>query len=116
MSSWHIIAYDVKDPRRLSRLHRRIKKDALALQKSVYAVDKSSTELDSLIEDILNLVDTRLDDVRLYPIHSLKEVWALGQQPAATEGLLVPQRQRRKKAKKGLFTEIKLKWLRSRSD
>ena len=35
---WYLVVYDVSHPRRLRRLHRKIRREGVALQKSVFLV------------------------------------------------------------------------------
>jgi len=109
MKQWQIIAYDIKDKRRLSRVHRRLKKDALALQKSVFATKKTTAELNALLDDLLALVDSGEDDIRSYPIHRLTDIWSLGQQNVAVENLTFARSPKSARTIKGAFR--KPQWL-----
>lgn len=111
MANWQIIAYDIKDTRRLSRVHRRIKKDALALQKSVFALNKTPAEVERLLQELLLIVDTSVDDIRIYPIHRLSDIWSLGQQYIATENLAIENTGQGKKLKEGVLEKLKNQWL-----
>lgn len=62
-----LIAYDIRDQRRLSTLHRLLKKHALAVQYSVFVgrfTRRGIRHLATLIGSII----AREDDVRLYPL------------------------------------------------
>lgn len=61
-----LIAYDVRHPRRLQRLHRWLKKRAVPVQKSLFAGYFTQTQRRELIEGVRALVHPGRDDVRLY--------------------------------------------------
>jgi CRISPR-associated protein Cas2 len=63
----YIISYDIRDPKRLSRLSRRLEKSAMRIQKSVYLY-ASVTRKDLLdtIDMINAVIDSEADDVRIY--------------------------------------------------
>lgn len=73
-----LIAYDIADKRRLSRLHRFIIKHAVPVQYSLYWYKGSSAQIDRLLRDVSSLIDPRYDDVRAYPIPQNTSVDSLG--------------------------------------
>lgn len=75
--SW-LIAYDIRDHKRLSRLHRLIKSRAIAVQYSVFLFEGSAAELGKLFSEIRQCVEPREDDVRAYPIPQRIEVHVIG--------------------------------------
>ncbi len=63
----YIISYDIRDPKRLSRLSRRLEKSAMRIQKSVYLyASVSRKELLDIIDMINAVIDNEADDVRIY--------------------------------------------------
>lgn len=62
----YVICYDVRDPKRLARLHRMLKKHALAVQYSVFGARMGSRGLQALLRKIRQEIDSSADDVRLY--------------------------------------------------
>jgi CRISPR-associated protein Cas2 len=64
----YLVAYDVRDPKRLVRLHRFLKTRARALQYSVFLASLTRAERRRLLADIGRLIDRKADDVRLYPV------------------------------------------------
>jgi len=63
----YIISYDIRDPRRLSRLARRLEKSAMRIQKSVYLyASVSRKDLLDIIDMINAVIDSEADDVRIY--------------------------------------------------
>lgn len=63
----YIISYDIRDPKRLSRLSRRMEKCAMRIQKSVYLyASVSRKDLLDIIDMINAAIDSEADDVRIY--------------------------------------------------
>jgi CRISPR-associated protein Cas2 len=79
--SW-LVAYDIRDKRRLSRLHRLLKREGVSMQYSAFAVAASELELDDLLVRIQRLIDERVDDVRAYHVPVRCEIFTFGQQNA----------------------------------
>jgi CRISPR-associated protein Cas2 len=75
---WYLVAYDIADPKRLSRLHRRLRRDGLAMQKSVFLVQRSQRGIGQLMDELEDLIHRREDDVRAYPIPEPGEIWLRG--------------------------------------
>lgn len=80
MKQWHLLTYDVRDHKRLGKLHRYLKKQGLPLQKSVFLLHCTSSELASLLQVVRDIIHLRQDDLRLFPVQSLADCWASGQQ------------------------------------
>lgn len=66
-NTW-LVAYDIRDPRRLGRVYRCCKRAGLHLQYSVFLVRATAPQLDHLIRELESLIDRRRDDVRIYPV------------------------------------------------
>lgn len=64
----YLISYDIADPRRLRRLHRALKRQAFALQYSVFHAELTEAGLKAVVETIERIIDARKDDVRIYPL------------------------------------------------
>ena len=62
----YLICYDICDPRRLSRLHRHLKRRALALQYSVFLLLAERRAVDILMMELTDLIDEKVDDLRCY--------------------------------------------------
>lgn len=68
-----LIAYDIADKRRLSRLHRFIKRRAVPVQYSVFYFEGSSGQVSRFLGEIETYINVKQDDVRAYPLpHDLK--------------------------------------------
>ena len=59
-----IICYDITCPRRLARIHRLLKKQALPLQYSVFLFTGTALQLDRCLAQLERLMDKRHDDIR----------------------------------------------------
>jgi CRISPR-associated protein Cas2 len=81
-----IVCYDISDPRRLGRLHRFLKKHAVALQYSVFLFTGSDRQLDRLLDAAQTFIDPQVDDLRAYPLPARGFRARLGK-PALPEGI-----------------------------
>lgn len=84
---WYLIAYDIAEPRRLQRLHRRLRRDGLAMQESVFLVQCNQGGIGTLMDELAALIHRREDDLRAYPIQGPDEIWLRGHH--ATDGSLL---------------------------
>ena len=73
-----IICYDITCPRRLARIHRLLKKQALPLQYSVFLFTGTALQLDRCLAQLERLMDKRHDDIRAYPLPQRGLRWSLG--------------------------------------
>jgi CRISPR-associated protein Cas2 len=64
----YLISYDIADPKRLSRVHRRLKKSGLPLQYSVFTALLRKRQLLELLDALERLIDSCEDDLRCYPL------------------------------------------------
>jgi CRISPR-associated protein Cas2 len=62
----YLVAYDIRTPRRLRRVHRALSKVGYALQYSVFAVDLDDRGRERLVARLRRLIDEKADDVRFY--------------------------------------------------
>ena len=96
MRNRHIVAYDVSDPARLRRVHRKMNGFGDALQYSVFACDLSAKErvlLEEALTELINLKEDRVLIIDLGPAAGRggNVVKTLGRQlkPAEREVLVV---------------------------
>lgn len=76
---WYLLAYDIADNRRLQRVHRRLLRSGLPVQKSVFLVFATGKGLTELLNELEGLMHKREDDLRAYPIAHPGELWFQGQ-------------------------------------
>lgn len=84
---WYLLAYDVTEPLRLQRLHRYLRKKALAVQQSVFFFHGTEAELQVTLNEVTQIIHIRKDDVRAYPIEHPSQVWLAG--PSVVDGPLL---------------------------
>ena len=77
-SGWYLIGYDIACPRRLARVHRFLKKEGLAVQKSLFFIDADQRQLACLFKGLANIIKAAEDDIRAYPISHPSRVWMSG--------------------------------------
>ncbi len=80
---WSLIAYDVRSPRRLQRLHRFLRTQAYALQESVFAWYGTEQAKLQLQARMLDFIDTTEDDLRGYRMRAGTEIQLWGKSPFA---------------------------------
>ncbi len=64
----YLICYDICCPRRLGRIHRALKRQAMALQYSVFLFSGTPHQLESCLAEMERLMDKHQDDIRAYPL------------------------------------------------
>jgi len=62
MTHW-VIAYDIRCHRRRARVARRLEREGLRVQKSVFVVDKTVAELLALMRGLKELIDPDTDQI-----------------------------------------------------
>ena len=77
-SGWYMIVYDIADKKRLSKIHRIMKKNGLPVQKSVFFYYGNEKQVNALLDKINIAMDTEADDLRAYPIIAPDYVWTSG--------------------------------------
>lgn len=63
-----VIGYDIGDPHRLLRIHRRMRSYAIPLEYSVFLLVGSDADKDDCLQDLAAMIDPRADDVRCYSL------------------------------------------------
>ena len=61
-----LVVYDIAHPRRLGRVFRRLKKEGVPVQYSVFAVETTAVKMGALVVQLAKLIDKDEDDVRAY--------------------------------------------------
>ncbi len=75
-----LIAYDIRDPRRLQRVHRYLKSEAVPVQYSVFVTRVNANDLARIRVGLRDLIDATADDVRIYHVPDNPEITTLGRQ------------------------------------
>ena len=75
-----LVAYDIRQPRRLRRVHRVLRKEGAPAQYSAFTVEADDAQIEVLLERLRALIDKRADDLRAYHLPASCTVWSLGTQ------------------------------------
>lgn len=79
INAWYLVAYDIADPRRLQRLHRQIRREGLAMQKSVFLVQRTPEGIAELMDDLASMIHRQQDDLRAYPVQDPARIRLCGE-------------------------------------
>jgi CRISPR-associated protein Cas2 len=82
----HIITYDIGDPKRLTRIHRYLKKLAMPIQYSVFLIECNTKELQEVRDHLQEMINPKQDDIRIYTLPLKPVIMTLGQQ-ALSQGI-----------------------------
>ncbi len=72
----YLFTYDIRDPRRLRKVHYRLKKLGFAIQYSVFLID-GHRQMQNIFNQIADIVEDE-DDVRVYRIKGRQSLWLNG--------------------------------------
>lgn len=75
-----LVAYDIRDKKRLGRVYRFLSKHALPTQYSVFLLEASEILRAEIMAGIIERIDLSEDDVRVYHVPASAQLWALGTQ------------------------------------
>lgn len=75
---WYLLAYDIADPRRLKRMHYRMRREGVAVQQSVFLVQRNRRGMEQLLDELARLIEPAADDLRAYPVADPAEIWMRG--------------------------------------
>ena len=74
-----LLCYDIRDKKRLVKVHRLVKRHGLELQYSVFYLEMTNAEVGRLLGKLEELIDERVDDVRVYAISRFEDIQMLGE-------------------------------------
>jgi CRISPR-associated protein Cas2 len=70
-----VIGYDISSPKRLQKLAKALEKVAIRIQYSLFFYPTvTKKELNSLVDIILEIIDEKEDDVRIYRVKSSRSL------------------------------------------
>ncbi len=75
-----LVSYDIREPRRLRRVHRQLRKTGATVQYSAFSVQADDAQMQALLSTLERLIDPAEDDLRAYHLPQRCPVWMLGQQ------------------------------------
>lgn len=87
MKANYLICYDIADKKRLTRVFKTVKGKGLHLQYSVFLCRLTWKQLQELKERLNKLIDSKYDDVRIYPLPDDIKVEVLGCGDRVPEGV-----------------------------
>lgn len=73
-----IVAYDIAHRRRWAPIYKLLKKHGIPLQYSVFVVEASAVQINSLMEQLKKLINPRQDDIRAYRMQESAVLHTLG--------------------------------------
>ena len=77
IANW-LVAYDICDKKRLSRVFKVMKKEGIPIQYSLFSVQASSARMDALLTLLSQVIDKNKDDIRAYRVPSAPWQVSLG--------------------------------------
>jgi CRISPR-associated protein Cas2 len=75
-----MIAYDIRCPRRLRRVHAFLKAEAVWVQYSVFVTSANAQQLGVIRARLDDFIDRKVDDVRIYRVPQSPSLATLGHQ------------------------------------
>ncbi|PKI12724.1 CRISPR-associated endonuclease Cas2 [Colwellia sp. 12G3] len=76
MPQSYLICYDIRNPKRLQKVHKVIIHYGVLLQFSVYYGLMEQHTLKEMVDKLITIINDKEDDIRIYPIHgSTLENW-----------------------------------------
>lgn len=78
MQHWFLISYDVRNPRRLQRVHRLLRSRASALLESLFAFQGTPQALEVLRKQLEREILPDEDDILIYPLRTGQPVHRWG--------------------------------------
>lgn len=83
------MAYDISDPKRLSKVHRFLKKYGIPVQYSVFVAQMTDRNLVKIINGMNSIINEKEDDVRIYPLPVSQDRHVLGKQMFPSDIMLL---------------------------
>lgn len=73
-----LVCYDIRDKKRLARVHKRLRKEGCTVQYSAFSVRANDRQMEKLLAALEGEIDPREDDIRAYHLPARCNVWMLG--------------------------------------
>lgn len=74
----YLIGYDIADPKRLNKIHKRMTKYGIPLQYSIFLLEGTKLFLQECLNEVLKIMDKKQDDLRVYPLFNNTNQWQIG--------------------------------------
>lgn len=76
----YLLAYDIADPKRLTKVHRTVREYGAPLQYSVFLIPANAAVIDELLALLKDIIKPSLDDIRVYPLPTRLDLVRYGRQ------------------------------------
>ena len=73
-----LLCYDIRDKKRLQKVHRLVCKHGVPLQYSVFYMEKTNAGIGWLLGELEGIIDSRVDDIRVYTISRFDDIQQIG--------------------------------------
>lgn len=83
---WYLFTYDIRQPKRLQKLHRLLRQHGYALQESWFIIAADGQQRAQLHQQIKRIINASSDDVRSYRLYGNTYIHCWGKLPFA-EGI-----------------------------
>ncbi|WP_044469488.1 CRISPR-associated endonuclease Cas2 [Mannheimia massilioguelmaensis] len=74
----YLIGYDIANPKRLQKIHKRMVKFSTPIQYSIFLYEGNVEKLKACLNDVLTIFNKKEDDLRVYPLPTGAKQWQLG--------------------------------------
>lgn len=75
-----LVAYDIREPKRLRSVHRCLRREGVPAQYSAFTVEADDVNITGLLDKLRQRIDERVDDLRAYHLPASCTVWSMGTQ------------------------------------
>lgn len=87
MKRVYLVSYDIRDEKRLQRVHNYMKNKGVHLQKSVFYCLLGTEELLKIKKELCEIINDKEDDIRMYPLLADFETISMGQGEKIPKGV-----------------------------
>ena len=74
-----LVCYDIRDPKRLGKIFRLLKKHGTPMQYSVFLLETSAAGIRKILLKMTAIMDTRSDDIRVYGLPNQPQFDTIGE-------------------------------------
>ena len=74
----YLIGYDISDEKRLQKIYKRMTEFATPIQYSVFLFEGNVAHLQKGLNKVLDILNKKEDDLRVYPLPAKGNQWQLG--------------------------------------
>lgn len=74
----YLIGYDIANPKRLQKIHKRMTAFSTPIQYSIFLYEGNIENLHKCLNKVLTIFNEKEDDLRVYPLPTHSKQWQLG--------------------------------------